>query len=226
MIGVGIGALVSTAWLGRNINSKSPWRVDPTLWRTWAMAGAAASFFFYLLEFFPGHLGWNLEVNHPLYALGWLGAGDLLCRTSEWILRGTAAAVPEARRRIALAIAIDVLMIAALPFVVELTSPATFPAADRFMWAIAADYILESGGSGGIITPIFFIGATAGAALAPWAGVPIPLLASVGMVALLAAAANTPIAAAVMAMELLPGSEGVYAALAAATAFLIVGHRS
>jgi hypothetical protein len=46
------------------------------------------------------------------------------------------------------------------------------------------------------------------------------------MVALLAAAANTPIAAAVMAMELLPGAEGVYAALAASTAFLMVGHRS
>ena len=46
------------------------------------------------------------------------------------------------------------------------------------------------------------------------------------MAAMLAAAANTPIAAAVMAMELLPGTEGVYAALAAATAFLMVGHRS
>jgi hypothetical protein len=43
---------------------------------------------------------------------------------------------------------------------------------------------------------------------------------------MLAAAANTPIAAAVMAMELLPGPEGVYAALAASTAFLMVGHRS
>src|SRR5260370_9682655 len=43
---------------------------------------------------------------------------------------------------------------------------------------------------------------------------------------MLAAAANTPTAAAVMAMELLPAPEGVYAALAAATAFLMVGHRS
>jgi hypothetical protein len=43
---------------------------------------------------------------------------------------------------------------------------------------------------------------------------------------MLAAAANTPIAAAVMAIELLPGPEGVYAALAASTAFLMVGHRS
>ena len=53
-----------------------------------------------------------------------------------------------------------------------------------------------------------------------------PFLGAVGLVAMLAAAANTPIAAAVMAMELLPGPEGVYAALAASTAFLMVGHRS
>jgi hypothetical protein len=45
-------------------------------------------------------------------------------------------------------------------------------------------------------------------------------------VSVLAAAANTPLAAAVMAIEVLPAHEGVYAALAAATAFLMVGHRS
>jgi H+/Cl- antiporter ClcA len=91
---------------------------------------------------------------------------------------------------------------------------------------LATSITLETGGSGGIVTPIFFIGATSGAALAPFFGVPTTLLAAVGLVAMLAAAANTPIAAAVMAMELLPGPVGVYAALAAATAFLMVGHRS
>jgi H+/Cl- antiporter ClcA len=91
---------------------------------------------------------------------------------------------------------------------------------------LATSITLETGGSGGIVTPIFFVGATSGAALAPVFGVSGPFLAAVGLVAVLAAAANTPIAAAVMAMELLPGPEGVYAALAAATAFLMVGHRS
>ena len=91
---------------------------------------------------------------------------------------------------------------------------------------LATSITLETGGSGGIVTPIFFIGATSGAALAPFFGMPTTFLAAVGLVAMLAAAANTPIAAAVMAMELLPGPVGVYAALAAATAFLMVGHRS
>lgn len=91
---------------------------------------------------------------------------------------------------------------------------------------VATSVTLETGGSGGIITPIFFIGATSGAALAHLFGLPQPLLAAFGFVALLAAGANTPIAAAIMGIELLPHTEGIYAALAAGTAFLIVGHRS
>jgi H+/Cl- antiporter ClcA len=91
---------------------------------------------------------------------------------------------------------------------------------------LATSITLETGGSGGIVTPIFFVGATSGAALARVFDMPSTVLAAVGVVAMLAAAANTPIAAAVMAMELLPAPEGVYGALAAATAFLMVGHRS
>jgi len=91
---------------------------------------------------------------------------------------------------------------------------------------VATATTLEVGGSGGIITPVFFIGATSGAAMAHVLKLPQPLLAAYGFVAVLAAAANTPIAAAVMAIELLPAPEGIYAALSAATAFLMVGHRS
>ena len=91
---------------------------------------------------------------------------------------------------------------------------------------VATSVTLESGGSGGIVTPIFFVGVTSGALLAHLLGLPPTLLAAFGFVALLAASANTPIAAAVMGIELLPHTEGIYAALAAGTAFLIVGHRS
>jgi H+/Cl- antiporter ClcA len=96
-----------------------------------------------------------------------------------------------------------------------------------FLFKIFATSVtLETGGSGGIVTPIFFVGTTGGAALAHLLGLPTGVFAAFGFVAVLAAAANTPIAAAVMGMELLPGSIGVYAALCAGTAFLIVGHRS
>ena len=96
-----------------------------------------------------------------------------------------------------------------------------------FVWKIVATAVtLETGGSGGIVTPLFFIGATCGAALARLFHLPAGAFAAFGFVGVLAAAANTPIAAAVMGIELLPAGIGVYAALAAGTAFLLVGHRS
>jgi H+/Cl- antiporter ClcA len=85
---------------------------------------------------------------------------------------------------------------------------------------LATAITLETGGSGGIVTPLFFIGATSGAALAHLMHLPESVFAAFGFVAVLAAAANTPIAAAVMGLEILPGSAGVYAALCACTAFL------
>jgi H+/Cl- antiporter ClcA len=91
---------------------------------------------------------------------------------------------------------------------------------------VATAVTLEVGGSGGIVTPLFFIGSTSGAALAQIAHLPAGVFAAFGFVSVLAAAANTPIAAAVMGIELLPGPIGVFAALSAGTAFLIVGHRS
>jgi H+/Cl- antiporter ClcA len=91
---------------------------------------------------------------------------------------------------------------------------------------VATAVTLETGGSGGIVTPIFFIGATSGAALGQALGLAPGVVAAFGFVSVLAAAANTPIAAAVMGMELLPHDLGVYAALCAGTAFLMVGHRS
>jgi H+/Cl- antiporter ClcA len=91
---------------------------------------------------------------------------------------------------------------------------------------IATAVTLETGGSGGIVTPIFFIGAASGVALGHATGLQPGVLAAFGFVSVLAAAANTPLAAAVMGMELLPHQLGVYAALCAGTAFLIVGHRS
>jgi H+/Cl- antiporter ClcA len=91
---------------------------------------------------------------------------------------------------------------------------------------LSTSVTLEAGGSGGIVTPIFFIGATGGSALAHALGLPSGAFAAFGLIGVLAAAANTPLAAAVMGMELLPGPVGVYAALCGGAAYLIVGHRS
>ena len=97
-----------------------------------------------------------------------------------------------------------------------------------FFWKILATSItLGSGGSGGVVTPIFFIGTAAGNLFAQLFNPQyIAAFSAIGMVALLAGAANTPIAASVMAIELFGSGIGADAALTCMVSFLIVGYRS
>ncbi|MCK4846708.1 MAG: chloride channel protein [Deltaproteobacteria bacterium] len=83
-----------------------------------------------------------------------------------------------------------------------------------------------SGGTGGIISPIFFIGATAGVFFANILGLNPGTFAAIGIVSLLAGAANTPITASIMAVELFGPEIGSYAAVACIISFLMTGHRS
>ncbi len=81
------------------------------------------------------------------------------------------------------------------------------------------------GFKGGEVTPLFFVGATLGNALAPTLGLPFPLLAGMGLVAVFGAAANTPLACIVMAMELFGSAVGPWAVLACAAAFWVSGKK-
>jgi H+/Cl- antiporter ClcA len=83
---------------------------------------------------------------------------------------------------------------------------------------------LGTGFKGGEVTPLFYIGATLGNALAPLLHLPFSLLAGVGFVAVFAGAANTPIASTLMAMELFGAETGVYAAVGCVLAYLFSGH--
>ncbi|MDB5800079.1 MAG: voltage-gated chloride channel [Rhodocyclales bacterium] len=83
---------------------------------------------------------------------------------------------------------------------------------------------LGSGFKGGEVTPLFYIGATLGSALAPLLHMPFPLLAGVGFVAVFAGAANTPLASTLMAMELFGAEAGIYAAIACVVSYLFSGH--
>lgn len=85
---------------------------------------------------------------------------------------------------------------------------------------------LSFGGSGGIVTPIFFVGSTAGVTYAHLLGLNTSTFAAIGLVSVLAGAANTPIAASIMAIELFGSAIGPYATLACVVSFLITGHRS
>ncbi len=85
---------------------------------------------------------------------------------------------------------------------------------------------LTFGGSGGIVTPIFFIGATAGTAFATVFGMSPYVFSAIGMVSLLAGAAKTPISASIMAIEIFGPQIGPYAAVACVISFLMSGYRS
>jgi H+/Cl- antiporter ClcA len=95
-----------------------------------------------------------------------------------------------------------------------------------FFKIIYTSVTLSFGGSGGIVTPIFFVGATAGNLFAWVFNLNLQVFAAIGMVSLLAGAANTPISASIMAAELFGPQLTPYAAIACVISFLMTGHRS
>lgn len=98
---------------------------------------------------------------------------------------------------------------------------APYDFAAKMVFTIAS---LGTGFKGGEVTPLFYIGATLGNALAPLLNMPFSLLAGVGFVAVLAGAANTPIASTLMAMELFGAEVGIFAAIACVVSYLFSGH--
>ena len=97
-------------------------------------------------------------------------------------------------------------------------------------WEFAAKLLasvaaLGSGFKGGEVTPLFAIGAALGNALAPLLHQPVALLAGLGFVSVFAGAAHTPLAGAVMAMELFGADIGLYALLACGASHLCAGRQ-
>ena len=85
---------------------------------------------------------------------------------------------------------------------------------------------LGLGMSGGIITPLFVIGATLGAAMAGPLHLPVSSSAAIGMVAVTASGANVPIAAVLLGMEFFGSALGPNFLVAALPAFILIGHHS
>ena len=112
-----------------------------------------------------------------------------------------------------------------IPVIVEAFSQPLAP------WDFAAKLALTvaslgSGFKGGEVTPLFYIGATLGNALAPLLQMPVGLMAAIGFVAVFAGAANTPLACTVLAMELFGVPVGGFAALACAVSYVFSGRVS
>lgn len=100
------------------------------------------------------------------------------------------------------------------------------------LWAIflgkmiTTSITLGFGGSGGIVLPICFVGATSGAAMGHLLNQDASLLAALGLAGLLAGAINTPLTATLLGLELFGLSSGPYLLLTCTIAFLFSGHRS
>lgn len=98
-------------------------------------------------------------------------------------------------------------------------------------WDFAGKFIftafsLGTGFKGGEVTPLFYIGATLGAALATPLALPRTLSAAMGFVGVFAGAANTPLACTLMALELFGPGAGLHCALACVASYLFSGHSS
>lgn len=101
------------------------------------------------------------------------------------------------------------------------------PGTDHWSWLLKMLFTvitLSSGFKGGEVTPLFFIGAALGHALAGVLGAPVDLFAGIGFVAVFAGAANTPLACTIMGMELFGAGHGVAIAVGCFVAYLCSGH--
>jgi H+/Cl- antiporter ClcA len=91
-------------------------------------------------------------------------------------------------------------------------------------WKFAFTVVtLAAGFKGGEVTPLFFIGAALGNALAGLLGAPPELFAALGFVAVFAGASNTPAACFLMGLELFGTAHALPLALACGVAFLCSG---
>ena len=113
-----------------------------------------------------------------------------------------------------------------IPTIESAVHGVAMPAGAFFMKILFTAITLGSGASGGIITPIFFVGSTAGSLFGGLFGFDPATFAAIGMVAVLAGTANTPIAASILAMELFGVKVGPWAAIASIVSYLMVGNRS
>lgn len=84
---------------------------------------------------------------------------------------------------------------------------------------------LGTGFPGGEVTPLFFIGAALGSALAALLGIPIALGAGVGLAAVFAAASKAPLALSIMAVELLGVGVLPHVMIVAVLAYVMSGRK-
>lgn len=130
LLSVGTAAVAAMLVAGRGEGASA--RFAPGLWRTWGITGAAVGFGFYLLEYFPNHLGLRLEVNHPLYHLGWIGGACLVSYAGAALLERRSMAGRDWG-----GIAAALAAVALLPLAIWLGGADVYNHRDPFLWRLS-----------------------------------------------------------------------------------------
>ncbi len=112
-----------------------------------------------------------------------------------------------------------------VPTILEAFSNPDLPTFAFALKLVFTAVTLSAGFLGGEVTPLFFVGAALGAALAGPLGLPQPLAAGVGLAAVFGAASNAPLALSVMAVEILGAAALPHVAIVTCLAWLMTGHR-
>ncbi len=113
-----------------------------------------------------------------------------------------------------------------VPTIVRAFSDPRLPAYAFALKLVFTAVTLGAGFLGGEVTPLFFVGAALGSALARLLGIPLELGAGVGLAAVFAASSNTPLALSIMAVELLGAGVFPHVVVVCVVAYLLAGHRS
>jgi tetratricopeptide (TPR) repeat protein len=124
----GAGGLIATWFHGRSAQRDGA-HFEADLWRLWGRVGAGTSALFYLIEYAPHHLGFRLEVNHPLYALAWLGGAEIVALLCEYSL----ATKTVMRRPPAWRFAWPLLAVLAAPLTIFFGGMKVFVVSDPFI---------------------------------------------------------------------------------------------
>jgi tetratricopeptide (TPR) repeat protein len=133
---IGASGLLTVLIFGRTARDNGS-NFDPMVWRIWGRVGAVASFGFYLLEYFPSHLGVRMEANHPFYSLAWLGGGEIIAQVGERWLGGSGTR-PSLRN---LGLALGAVAVA--PLVILIGGTRVFVVMDPFLSQLHKVYIQE-----------------------------------------------------------------------------------
>jgi hypothetical protein len=134
---VGGSGLLAVLVQGRNAIRQGA-LFDAASWRIWGRVGAGASVIAYAIEYFPGHLSFRLEPNHPFHALAWLGGSELIAQIGErWLLP------VEQRWKNPRTLLWPVLALSVAPLTIFLGGIRVFSVGDPFMAALHRDYIRE-----------------------------------------------------------------------------------